>query len=138
MSHTTCDRIPTATPAQKAAPTSARLVVAASVIASTATAAANPVLSLSGRAAVNQYNGDVIVSAVAATRHQVEGSPPTRRNSAAIAHAERPGRDAHRGERLRFGRDDSVGAFRQEDEQRVSRWMRLMLRDVELRHREQS
>src|SRR6185503_13808881 len=85
VSHTTCERIPAASPAQKLAPASARLVVAASVIASTATAAASPVLSLSGRAAVNQYSGDVIVSAVAAIHHGTGDRSSTRRHSAAIA-----------------------------------------------------
>src|SRR5438094_8982791 len=54
VNQTTCDRIPAASPAQKLAAMSARLAEAARISAWTATAAASPVESLSGLAAVNQ------------------------------------------------------------------------------------
>ncbi len=66
VSHATWDRIPTARPAHRLARTAARGVDAASVSACTPRAAARPVVSLNGRAAVNQYSGDVIVTKVAA------------------------------------------------------------------------
>ena len=91
VSQTTCDRRPAARPAQNAATASARVRRAVSVIACTATAAASPLLSLSGRAAVNQNNGVAIVSAVAATSHRAEPSLSSSwRNSHAIASTPSP------------------------------------------------
>ena len=56
------------------------------VIACTAIAAARPATSLSGRAAVNQYIGAVIATAVAASGQAIDAwVRSTRRNNAAIA-----------------------------------------------------
>jgi len=85
VSHTTCDRSPAATPAQKLATVSARVVVAPSVIACTASAAARPLTSLSGLTAVNQYSGEVIAAPTAASDQAFGPVPSSRRYNAAIA-----------------------------------------------------
>src|SRR3954467_5234232 len=62
VSHTTCDRMPAATPAANAAAANAVGVLASIVATCTASTAARPAMSLSGRTAVNQYNGAVIAT----------------------------------------------------------------------------
>jgi len=69
--------MPAASAAQKLAATSARSVLARRINACTATVAASPVTSLSGRAAVNQYSGHVTANAVAAIDHAGDRSPGT-------------------------------------------------------------
>src|SRR4051812_42600008 len=54
VNHATCDRIPVASPAPKAAIANDRGPSAHSVTACSATAAARPAMSLSGRTALNQ------------------------------------------------------------------------------------
>src|SRR5262249_37384660 len=75
VSHATCDRRPVAAPAASAAAANAAGVRAPSVIACTATAAARPAMSLSGRTAVNQYSGAVIATTVGSS-HAVHGIRP--------------------------------------------------------------
>ena len=85
VSHATCDRMPVARPARKPAAYSLGDVVAPSVIACTATAAASPGISLSGRALVNQYRGDVIATSVAASGHGARSRSAILRIRTAIA-----------------------------------------------------
>ena len=79
MSHSTCDRRPAAKPANNAAGARPETVVAPSVAACTASAAARPGTSLSGRDAVNQYNG-AVPATIAATTGSHGGASALRRS----------------------------------------------------------
>lgn len=86
VSQTTCDRTPAASAAAKAAAPTAPMDPAVTVIAWTPTAAANPAMSLSGRAAVIQNSGDVAASSTAKSAlHAGVAIGVHARNSAAIA-----------------------------------------------------
>ena len=67
VSHATCERMPAASAARKLAAMMPPSLDAASTNAWTAIDAASPGTSLSGRAAVSQYNGHVTVESAATT-----------------------------------------------------------------------
>ncbi len=86
VSHATCDLKPVASPAAPDASVNPQGPDADRVSTWTHSAAASPVMSLSGRTEVNQYSGEVTVTKVAASG-QTGDSPraSARRNSAATA-----------------------------------------------------